>query len=142
MQIQDVSQVVGVETVDLAIATSLFTHLDFQDALPILREIASALKLSGYLFMTCFVVDNTARNAIERTSKAKFSFRYVAASGKALIDRADVPSHAVGFSPAQLDALLNESGLVLIEHTPGYWCGAQNRIPFQDVVVAKKAAQA
>jgi SAM-dependent methyltransferase len=59
--INSISDVVPAGSIENCIATSLFTHMDYPDAVAMLKEIARSLKPDGLLFMTCFVKDDAAQ---------------------------------------------------------------------------------
>lgn len=122
-------------SIDLAIATSLFTHLDFPEAHNALNNIARALKGNGALFMTCFILDDISRAAIADPSKRSFfDFRHQTRSG-ASIQNPDDPTAAVAMTYGQLEEMLAKHDMAVRSINFGGWSGASNRPPFQDELV-------
>jgi SAM-dependent methyltransferase len=132
--IETISAVAPNGTVDRAIATSLFTHLDFPEAVPILMEIAQALKTSGALFMTCFIIPDGPAGPKKRA----FTFKHRSDSGKAMLERAEDPHYAVGMTLEQIKSMLAASGLEIVRINRGSWAKVSPGPSFQDEIVAMK----
>lgn len=139
--IAKISDVVPDGSIDLVIATSLFTHLDFPEARTLLRDIAKTLSTKGRLYMSCFVLDDHARQFLgtnEKVRKSAFSFAHAALSGKAFIERADEPNYAVAYSIAQMNHLLDSAGLKCLQLRHGDWRGETGNFYWQDEIFAGK----
>jgi SAM-dependent methyltransferase len=137
--ISKISDVCPAGSIDLAIAISLFTHLDFDEAKAILVEIERALKSEGKGFLTFFILDDDVRKSISE-GHSHFSFEHPSASRKAFIFKPDMPTHAVGYNKEVLQELLKASGLLMEKHIPGWWCGIAPRPSYQDVIIVRKAS--
>jgi SAM-dependent methyltransferase len=135
-----ISDVIPVGSVDSCIATSLFTHMDYPDAVAMLKEIARAMKPGGLLFMTCFVKDDAALAAINNPAvHSVFKFLHPSPSGMAWIERDTEPSYAVAMTMPQLVNMLSDSGLMIRKINLGLWSGASGRTAWQDEVVIGKS---
>jgi SAM-dependent methyltransferase len=119
---------------DLAIATSVFTHLLDDAAERYLAEAARVLAPGGRLFSTWFVIDPELP---ADPSKALVSFDHE--RGAALVADPAAPESAVAYRLSWLRGRLLEHGLVL--RAPlhrGSWAGLPGPSS-QDIVVAERA---
>ncbi|HXE03786.1 MAG TPA: class I SAM-dependent methyltransferase, partial [Methyloceanibacter sp.] len=73
--ISAVSEVCGERSIDLCIATSLFTHLTAKDTRNYLSAIQSVLKPDGRAVVTFFVLDATTR-ALMQGGHPSFGFKH------------------------------------------------------------------
>lgn len=125
-------------SVDLAISISLFTHLDYAQALDILTAISRMLTKGGQAFVTVFMVDADARGAIE-SGRTNFSFRHRTPSGKLQAEKLEDPTYAVGYEVEQIGELARSAGLELERWVRGYWSQGGPGESFQDALVLRKA---
>lgn len=138
------------EIFDLAMALSVWTHLNEEDALSYFKEISRVLKPNGKAIITFFLLDETYRNSLgirsrqegrfHRTLQDQWVFDQPAYGSKMWFHpkSAQVPENAIGVNEAGLDRLTASSGLKLIEHHQGNW----KEVPgvfFQDVLIFQKA---
>lgn len=120
---------------DVAIATSVFTHLLPDAADHYIAEAARTLRPGGRFFATFFLLNDVSR-ALVGQGRAGLPFGDVD-EHVAIVDEA-VPEEAVAFSEEWLfDALLRH-GLTLTHVCPGSWCGREEFVSFQDIVVAER----
>lgn len=117
---------------DLAIATSLFTHLVPSAARRYLEEIARTLDFGGRLFASFFVLDEGARAALADGS-AKQPLAAAVEHGR-VADPAS-PENAVGHDAGWLWGVISAAGLEVASVHPGYW-KAPEGLEYQDLVVA------
>lgn len=125
------------DSIDLAIAVSLFTHLEFGPARAMLREIAFALRQEGRAFLTFFVVDDEVRAAQARGA-AHFAFRSAGPDGLTLVENTERPTDVAGYARDTLDALFAETGLAIERVIRGNWSGLTFAETLQDAVVARR----
>jgi SAM-dependent methyltransferase len=119
---------------DLAIATSLFTHLLDASAERYIAESARVLAPGGRLFATWFVLDESWPTPEQST----ISFRPT--SGAALVVDPSEPERAVGYPLTWIRRCLERHGLTLREpYQRGAWTG-QPGASSQDILVADRAA--
>ncbi|HTR03216.1 MAG TPA: class I SAM-dependent methyltransferase [Thermoanaerobaculia bacterium] len=119
---------------DLAIATSLFTHL-LPDAAPrYLREIARTLDRGGRLFASFFLLDERARKALAGGTALQ---PLTSAVPDGLVADPDVPENAVGYDADWLLREIAGAGLEVRASHAGYWKG-QPGLEYQDLVVARR----
>lgn len=117
---------------DLAIATSLFTHLLPAATEHYIREIARTLARSGRLFASFFLLDEVGREAVA-AGTTNPTFDAVIEHGR-LHDPA-VPEHAVACDAEWLFETLASAGLKATAVHSGYWKG-QPGFEYQDLVLA------
>jgi SAM-dependent methyltransferase len=129
---------VSPKSIDLAISVSLFTHLDYAPALEMLTSIHHLLKNDGRVFMTVFVLDAAAINAIE-DRRAVFSFKQRTPTGKLNAEKSDDPTFAVAYDGGVLDDLIGSAGFQLERHVRGYWSSGGPGETFQDALILRKA---
>lgn len=135
--IAKLSQAQSAGTVDLAISISLFTHLDYAQALDILTAISHTLAKGGQAFVTVFVVDAEAGAGIG-SNRTGFSFRHRTPSGKLRAEKLEEPTYAVGYEVEQIGELARSAGLELERWVRGYWSHGGPGETFQDALVLRK----
>ena len=119
---------------DLAIATSLFTHLLPAAIDHYLREIARTLDRGGRLFASFFLLDEAAREGLAAgTTNPTFS---VSIEHGRVHDPA-VPESAVACDPEWLFECFATSGLKVTSVHSGHWKGRPG-FEYQDLVVAAR----
>jgi SAM-dependent methyltransferase len=119
-------------TFDLALATSVFTHLLADAADHYLAETARVLSPGGRLFGTWFLLDPGRPAAAEAPS-----FSPAAGGAAATLDPA-IPEAAVAYQEAWLRERLHAHGLRLREPIHyGSWTG-QRGLSSQDIVIADR----
>jgi len=120
---------------DLAIATSVFTHLLPDATDRYLAEAARALKPGGRLFATFLLLNDVSR-ALIADGRAGMLFADTD-EPVALLDES-VPEEAVAYSEDWLFDALRRANLTLTQVVPGSWCGREEFVSFQDLVIAEK----
>lgn len=132
-----ISNVVQDATIDVAIAISLFTHLDFPEASSLASEISASLKPDGRFFMTCFIWDDEAQKAAKSRPEihSAFTFEHKSPSGVLAIEKLNIPTYAVAYPPEHLSALAESCGLNVNRLRRGAWVGYARQAIFQDEAV-------
>jgi len=118
-------------TIDLAFATSVFTHMRMPAVRRYLAESARVLAPEGRLAFTCFALEPG------RERSAMFAFQPFDATS-AVIDRR-TPERAIGHRREALAAALAEAGLVPRLFLKGGWAPPADYDGGQDLFVAVKA---
>lgn len=125
---------VGDASIDFAFMISVVTHLPPVEVEVYAREVARLLAPGGRLFVTSFVMDETAR-----TSQAKDhrrGFKRTQTGPDWYVDPA-ARLGAVAFDEGWLAALLERVGLEVRTVSLGHWRGAP-ATHYQDVIIAEK----
>ena len=123
------------ESFDLAIATSLFTHLMPEAAAHYLTEIARVLAPGGRVFMSFFLLDTRGREAAA-TGATYPTFGAPMEHG--LLHDPAVPESAVAYDPQWLGGRLTAAGLQVVGVHAGKWKDPSG-LDYQDVVVAARS---
>jgi SAM-dependent methyltransferase len=118
---------------DLAIATSLFTHLLAPAAEHYVAESARVLAPGGRVFATWFAIDQRSPPLAERAMT-----RFQPTSGAALVVDPAEPERAVAYPLPWIRECLSRHGLVLREpYQRGQWTGREG-VSSQDILVADR----
>ena len=115
---------------ELAIATSVFTHLLADAADHYLAEAARVLAPGGRLFATWF--------ALEHSDSPPPPFQADPALAPALVSDRAAPETAVAYPQEWLRDRLDAHGLELDAIHPGSWRADRAGVTLQDVVVARR----
>ncbi|ATU94702.1 class I SAM-dependent methyltransferase [Phyllobacterium zundukense] len=120
---------------DFIIMTSVVTHLPDEEVSAYLREVERVLAPGGRLFMTSFVVDQSAQENPFNKRDARLGFqRYD--EGPCWFVPELPPLAAVGFDDGFLDNALTHAGLSITTKSFGHWRG----VPadhYQDLFIAE-----
>jgi SAM-dependent methyltransferase len=121
---------------DLAIAFSLFTHLDASTAARMLDTLWHRLRDGGTAVLTFFVLNSYSRTGIAQGRSNVFGRMDV--SGDIVIDTFNGPNSAVGYDEGALQKLILESPFGRPESIHyGTW-SCSSGLHYQDVVVLRK----
>ncbi len=129
---------------DIAVATSLFTHLLPAGLANYAAESARVLRPGGTLFATFCLVDDAVLRRVERGEAAvalRHRLRDEAGVEYHALDPAS-PETAVGFSEAHVRETFAAAGLRVSAIHAGTWSGRPQGFSFQDVVIAHAAGPA
>jgi SAM-dependent methyltransferase len=121
---------------DLAIATSVFTHLLEDEADHYLAESARVLAPGGRVFATFFVLDEGSR---KRIAAGEAGLPFLDPEGHVAVVSDDLPEEAVAYDAGWIAERLAAHGLEQREARPGRWSGREDGLSFQDIVVAHRA---
>lgn len=123
-------------TFDVAMATSVLTHMYRDDAAHYLREIARVLKPGGRTFITHFLWTPESQTA-QQEGRSAMRFLFPVPDG-VTIDAAE-PEAAIAINLDAVRADYDQAGLVLDPVCFGRWRGQMDGVHFQDIVVARKS---
>lgn len=135
--VSKLTEAVSPQSIDLAIAVSLFTHLDYADAVTMLTSIHHALKSNGRVFVTVFVLDADTIGGIE-DGRAAFSFQHRTATGRLYAEKSDDPTFAVAYDSGLLEGLISSASFQLERRVRGYWSNGGPGESFQDVLILRE----
>ncbi len=124
---------------DVVICTSVLTHLLESDADHYVAEIARCLAPGGRMLATFFLLNDTSR-ALIADGRAHFPF-LDASEHVAVLDE-EMPEEAVAYADDWVFATLRRHGMTLVGLHPGSWCGREEHLSFQDIIVAEREAYA
>lgn len=120
---------------DLAVMTSVVTHLPAEEIRPYFDEICRLLAPGGRLFLTAFVIEERA--TLDREGRdPRLGFKRAGEGPSWHVDP-QAPLGAVAFDDGFIDAALKSAGLQVSLKQFGHWRGGNAR-HFQDVFVAIK----
>ena len=128
---------------DLVILQSVFTHMLPPGVARFLSEFARALRPSGLVYLTAFVVDDRVLATARLTNRTVWNLRFEheIENGVYVNDPAR-PTGAVAYREEVLRRLVSDSGLAAVGPVrPGSWSGAYP-VWFggQDVLVLRRAS--
>jgi len=120
---------------DLAILNSVFTHMFPEDAHGYMRELSRTLAPGGRTFITWYLVDDLARQAISRhEAQPDMSHKF----GAFYVENPAEPEDAVGYDAGFVERLYAQAGFKILEILPGSWKKSPDAAGPQDVVLAVK----
>lgn len=123
------------ESFDFIFMVSVATHLPPLEIAAYIRESMRLLAPGGRLFITAFVLDETAKSALPQRDP-RLAFKREGEGPAWLVDRT-APLGAVGFDDGFFDRLIKRVGLSLCLKSFGHWRG-QKAAHYQDILVAEK----
>jgi SAM-dependent methyltransferase len=122
-------------TFDFVFLKSVFTHLLPDSIRHYLQEIRRVLKPTGTCLATLFLMNAETNDLIDR---GESSLKLLAYSDEAWVVDAKFPETAVGISQSAFVQWCDDSEL--LPQTPihyGSWCGRQDYLSYQDIVLLK-----
>ena len=127
------------DSVDLAIAVSVFTHMKPLEVLNYMKEIRRVLKPEGKALLTFFIIDDNIdqhKGAPDGHYDFKYRFNdYFSIDNK-------IPEIAIGYRENVVQNLISEANLNIDEPIYyGCWSGRKSMLDFQDIIIVKKINQ-
>jgi len=123
---------------DFVTLGSVFTHLLPADVENYLSEIARVLKPGGRCMITFFLLNQESFELID-SDKSTLNLRHGAGMYRVL-DTA-MPERTIGYDEQCIMELYRKHGLAIQQPTHyGAWCGRQQFLSYQDIVIATKTA--
>ena len=121
---------------DFVVSISLFTHMLPPDVERYLSEIARVLKRGGRCYMTCWMLNPDSRKLLasgpQRVCFAKDFGTWATANE-------DEPEGFVALEEEHLRDQYEKFGLKILEPIfPGSWCGREDTLSDQDILIATK----
>jgi SAM-dependent methyltransferase len=120
---------------DFIYLTSVYTHLLRRDMEHYLAEIARSLRPKGICVATYFLL-NTESRSLMKAGRSSLDFKYPLDG--CWTDDEVVPEHAIAFDEEYIRGLCRDLSLNIETVRAGAWCGRQEYLSYQDIVVAKK----
>ena len=122
------------DSVDFVILTSVLTHLLPEACEHYVAEAARVLAPGGRVFATFFLLNDTSRELI---AQGRSGLAFPDADAIAAVLDETVPEEAVAYADEWVFETLRHHGLELTDIQPGSWCGREEYLSFQDVVIAE-----
>jgi SAM-dependent methyltransferase len=133
---------------DLVFLTSVFTHMMPADMEPYLAEVSRVLKPGGRCLITFFLLNPESRQLMTNHAETYFtpnlylSFPHQVAPGCQAVDPKR-PEDALAYDESYMRELFTKYRLTIAGPIHyGSWCGRQEYLSLQDIVVAVKNASA
>ena len=124
------------ETFDFVFLNSVFTHMYPKDMENYLKEISRVLKSGGNCFITFFIMNLESRRLMQEP-KSEQNFKYNRDGFS--YTKAHDPEAAIAYEEERIVELFESNGMSINNGIKyGSWCGRDNCIYFQDIVVATK----
>ncbi len=124
---------------DLVFATSVFTHMLPDQIDQYLSEISRVLKSGGTCFITWFILNDKARQNIEK-GLSNANMTITLKSDLAYYSHKDMPEAEIGFEEKWIHQKLRQYGLDKdLQILPGYWSNpSKKENSYQDIIISKK----
>jgi SAM-dependent methyltransferase len=120
---------------DFVYLTSVFTHMLKNDMAHYLGEISRTLRPNSKCLITFFLLNEQSRKLIS-TGQSSLDFRFPL-DGCWTNDES-LPENAVAYEEDYIRKMFAESSLGLEHVQYGAWCGRNEYLSYQDVLVARK----
>lgn len=124
------------ESIDLCIATSLFTHLDTEMARVTLKAMRRVMAPDGRALISLFLLDAGVRALINR-GRAAFQFEHAHGEG-AYVQNPTGPLGALAFTLSHFVDLLTEQDLYVERVLYGNWPGRPHHTSGQDILIVRR----
>ncbi len=120
---------------DFIFLTSVFTHMLPADLENYLSEISRVLKKGGKTFITYFLLNDKSKELIsEGESLHKLPFDYE----NCRIEYQEDPEHIIAYEETDVINLYTKYGLDFSSTHYGNWCGREDFVSHQDIVIGTK----
>jgi SAM-dependent methyltransferase len=121
---------------DFIFLTSIFTHMLPKDVEHYFSEISRVLKKGGHCFITYFIINQESIKCM-REKKSSINFFQI---GDGIYSTAkDIPERVIAYDEDFIRQLYAKNGLNVSEPVHyAKWCGRENGINGQDVIIAVK----
>ncbi|MGC2224983.1 MAG: class I SAM-dependent methyltransferase [Methylocella sp.] len=123
-------------SVDLCIATSLYTHMLKEDSFHYIKETARVLKKGSRSFITAFIMTDEAKRSVA-SGFALQDIRHAIDQEGILTARPDMPEAVIGIEEQMLFSWVADAGLEVELFYPGWWAH-ENSPTHQDILVLRK----
>jgi SAM-dependent methyltransferase len=120
---------------DFIYLTSVFTHMQKNDMAHYLREISRTLRVNNKCLITFFLLNDESRKLIS-AGKSSLDFRFPQ-NGCWTADES-LPENALAYEEEYVRGMFAESSLALENVQYGAWCGRNEYLSYQDVLIARK----
>lgn len=122
---------------DIAIATSVFTHLPYGEMRNYVQEMHRVLKPGGKALATFFLLDGAARQHI---AQAQSTLNFVHALDRCMVIDPEVPEKAVAFDLGEIQSIVAQQGFRTDWMKMGGWSGRAIEGPdyYQDLLILTK----
>lgn len=122
---------------DIAIATSVYTHLPYAEMRNYVKEMHRVLKPGGKVLATFFLLDEAAREHIAQTQS---TLNFVHALDRCMVIDPVVPEKAVAFDLEEIKAIVAQQGFSMDRMKLGGWSGRAVEGPdyYQDLLILTK----
>jgi SAM-dependent methyltransferase len=125
------------DTFDFAFLTSVFTHMLPADLENYLRELSRVLRPGGRCLVTFFLLNDESRSLIG-SHRSTLDFAHALPGGCMTTDDQD-PEAAIAYEETAVDAMFASCRLRVIQPVHyGSWCGRNDFLSYQDIVIATK----
>jgi len=124
------------ETFDFVFLISVFTHMLPRDIENYMREISRVLKHKGTCLITFFIINNESKQLMKNPgSILNFKFH---GDEYFWYKEAD-PESAIAYEEKYIVTLFESNGMAIDNSIHyGCWCGRDDYLSFQDIIVARK----
>lgn len=134
--ISSLEQACAPESVDLCLATSLFTHLDTDMARENLKAMRRALVPNGRVLISMFLLDPSVR-ALIRKGRAAFQFEQSYSEG-VYVQNPRSPLSALAFTFDHFVQLAVQQEFYVERVLYGSWPGRPHYVSGQDIVIVRR----
>lgn len=123
---------------DFTFLTAVFTHMLKDDIVHYTSEIFRTLRSGGTALITFFIL-NDESEILMNTQAAIMNIPFDFGNEGIRVTEPNNPEAVIGYPETMVRQILTDNGLTIIEPIYfGSWCGRQDSITFQDLVILRK----
>jgi ubiquinone/menaquinone biosynthesis C-methylase UbiE len=124
------------DSFDIIYLASVFTHMLPGEMEHYLSEISRVLKKGGKCLITYFLINEDSLRLI-KNNESTLGINHK--EENYWTSNPNSPGESVGYEEAQLRKLYNRFGLKIFSIFYGSWCGRNNFLSYQDIIIAGKS---
>lgn len=126
-------------TFDFVFLTSVLTHMLTSDVQHYVEEISRLLKPGGSVLATWFLLNEEVESLMKNNPKVLQILHPVPGVEVMRAINPNYPEDAAGYDERFVKKLIEDNGMTVEKVLYGSWCGREDFVSYQDMVIARKS---